>query len=174
MSEEAARPGSRPVGLIVLAVIVALGIAAIFWGRFVIDPDPQVFLFDAGPIADYQVGELRSFPEANIHVIALDDDGSRKELRALDARAPATGCTIELDPDDPRGEVRNPLGRPGSFSDTCSQAVWYLTGDALDRTSAPLRTFRITQPPPEDARGLRIVEVEVIGRADPLATETAR
>ena len=107
-------------------------------------------------------------------MIALDDDGSRKELRALDARAPATGCTIELDPDDPRGEVRNPLGRPGSFSDTCSQAVWYLTGDALDRTSAPLRTFRITQPPPEDARGRRIVEVEVIGRADPLATETAR
>ena len=49
-------------------------------------------------------------------------------IRALDAIARGTGCTIELRPDDPRGAVRNPLGRNGVYTDPCSAGVWALGG----------------------------------------------
>jgi hypothetical protein len=84
--------------MIALLVIVALGVAAILWGRFIINPQPEVFLFDAGPAEQFQVGDPVWFPEARIFVIAVDDDGERKMIRALDAIARGTGCTIELHP----------------------------------------------------------------------------
>lgn len=163
----------RPVGLVVLLVIVVVGIAAILWGRLIINPDPEVFFFEAGPVASFTVGEPQWFPSVRLFVIALDDDGARKMVLALDAIAPGTGCTIKLDPDDERGTARNPLERSGSYSDPCSRAVWYLSGDALAGTSSPLRTFRITRPLPEDEQGRPLIEVEVIGRPDPSESDTA-
>ncbi len=179
MSEEQAapEPGSlppnRPFGMIALIVIVIVGVAAILWGRFVINPQPEVFLFDAGPAEQFQVGEPVWFPEVRIFVIAVDDDGERKLIRALDAIARGTGCTIELRPDDPRGAARNPLGRDGVYTDPCSAGVWALGGEAIDGTASPLRTFRITRPQPVDAQDRPLIEVEVIGRPEPTATETA-
>ena len=162
----------RPIGLVALLAITALGVIAILVGQFCSDPDVRVFYYDAGPIDSYDVGEPRSFPQIGVFVIALDDDGTSKHLRALDGRAPGTGCTVQLNPDDARGRTGNPLQRPGTFSDPCSQAVWFLSGDALSGTGSALRVFVITQPPPEDAEGRRIVEVEVLGRDDPRATPT--
>ncbi|MCY4375335.1 MAG: hypothetical protein OXC31_16360, partial [Spirochaetaceae bacterium] len=92
------RPPGRPFGMIALLVIVAVGAAAILWGRFVINPQPQVFLFDAGAAEHFAVGDPVWFPEVRIFVIAIDDDGERRMIRALDAIARGTGCTIELRP----------------------------------------------------------------------------
>lgn len=167
-------PPGRPVGLIVLLAIVVLGIAAILWGRLVINPDPEVFLFDAGPAESFEVGEPHFFPSVRLYVIALDDDGSNRMIVALDAIARGTGCTVALDPEDPRGTTRNPLGRAGTYSDPCSRGVWALDGSAIDGASRPLRSFRITRPQPTDAQGLPLIEVEVIGRPDPSATEVSR
>ena len=169
-----APPRGRPIGMVALLAIVAAGIAAIFWGRLVVNPQPQVFLFDAGPAAGYAVGEPRWFPGARIFVIALDDDGSRKRIRALDAIARGTGCTVELRPGDPRGASSNPRGRAGVYADPCSGGVWALDGAAIAGSSSPLRTFRVTRPQPEDAQGRPLIEVEVIGRPDPRATPDAR
>ena len=52
-----ARPPGRPVGMIALIAIVVLGAGAILWGRFVVNPQPEVFLFDAGPAERFAVGE---------------------------------------------------------------------------------------------------------------------
>lgn len=173
MSQAPARRG-WPLGLVALLVVVVAGIGAVFYGA-ANRPDFEVFLFDAGPIEDYDVGEPRYFPQARIFVIALDEVEGAKNLRALDAIAPiGTGCVVELDLEDPRGSARNPRGIPGVLTDTCSQGVWYLTGDALERTSEPLRTFHITQPPPEGEDGRRIVEVEVIGRPNLALEERQR
>lgn len=163
-----------PIGLVALLLVIIAAIGAIFYGA-ANRPDFNVFYFDAGPIEEYEVGEPRWFPQARIFVIALDEAEGAKNLRAIDAIAPVgTGCVVELDLEDERGSVRNPLGRPGSLKDTCSQAVWYLTGDALERTSQPLRTFHITRPPPTNAEGQRIVEVEVIGRPNLAEAERER
>ena len=108
-------------------------------------------------------------------VVALDEAEGAKNLRALDAIAPiGTGCVVELDAADPRGAAGNPLGLPGVLTDRCSQAAWYLTGNALERTSEPLRTFHITRPPPAGGDGRRIVEVEVIGRPNLADAERER
>ena len=172
--EPQALPPNRPFGMIALLVIVAVGVAAILWGRFIINPQPEVFLFDAGPAERFQVGDPVWFPEARIFVIAVDDDGERKMIRALDAIARGTGCTIELHADDPRGAARNPRGRNGVYTDPCSTAVWALSGDAIAGTASPMRTFRITRPQPVDAQDRPLIEVEVIGRPEPGATEEAR
>jgi hypothetical protein len=163
-----------PIGLVVLVVVVLLGISGVIYGGLN-RPHFDVFLFDAGAIEDYGVGELRYFPQARIYVIALDEDPGAKNLRALDALSPhGTRCVIESDPKDVRGAERNPRREPGVFKDPCSQAVWYLTGDALTRTSQPLETFHITQPPPHGADGRLIVEVEVIGRPNLAEDEPQR
>ena len=169
--EAEARPPGRPFGMVALLAIVVLGIAAILWGRFVVNPQPQVFFFDAGPAEQFEVGEPAWFPDVRIFVIAVDDDGERRMIRALDARARVTGCTIELHPDDPRGASRNPLGRNGVYTDPCSGGVWALGGEAIAGTASPMRTFRITRPQPVDAQDRPLIEVEVIGRSDPSATE---
>ena len=157
---------------LLLVIVVAIG--ALFYGA-ANRPDFDVFQFDAGPIEGYEVGDPRYFPQARIYVIALDETEGAKNLRAIDAIAPSgTGCIVELDAEDERGSVANPLGVPGVFRDSCSQAVWYLTGDALERTSQPLRTFHITRPPPTNAQGERIVEVEVIGRPNLAEAERER
>ena len=162
----------RPLGVVVLLAIVVVGIAAILWGRLVINPEPEVFLFDAGPLESFEVGEPRFFPSVRIYVIALDDDGSRKMMRAIDAIAPGTGCTAELRPDDEAGRAHNPLGKPGVYRDNCSRSAWALGGAAIAGTSSPLRTFRITRPLPEDEQGRLLIEVEVIGRPDPSESDT--
>ena len=163
-----------PIGLVALLFVITIGIGAIFYGA-ANRPDFDVFYFDAGPIEEYEVGEPRWFPQARIFVIALDEVEGAKNLRAIDAIAPVgTGCVVELDLEDERGSRRNPLGKPGSLRDTCSQAVWYLTGDALQRTSHPLCTFHITQPPPTNVQGKAIVEVEVIGRPNLAEAERER
>lgn len=164
-------PRGRPFGMIALLVIVAVGVAAILWGRFVINPQPEVFLFDAGPAERYEVGDPVYFPEVRLFVIALDDDGERKQVRALDAIARGTGCTIDLRPDDPRGTAYNPGGRSGVYIDPCSGGVWGLGGDAISGTTSPMRTFRITRPQPVDAQNRPLIEVEVIGRPDPSEAE---
>ena len=179
MSEPAGRgaPSSakaqhRPTGLLVVLAITLLGIGAIVFGRVCADPDVRVFYFQADPIEDFEVGAPRSYPQINVWVIALADDGVSKQLRALDGRAPTTDCTIQLQPEDERGAEGNPTRRPGVFIDPCSRDGWYLSGDALPGTSTPLRVFTITRPPPEDAEGRPIVEIEVLGREDPRATPT--
>ena len=172
MSASPARRG-WPIGLVALVVLVVLAIGGIIYGA-TNRPDFDVFLYDAGPIEDYEDGEVRYLPQVNVYVVVLDDDGAAKQLRALDGIAPATGCSIRLNADDARGSDRNPEGQPGSFSDPCSPAVWYLTGDALERSSNPLRDFHITKPLPVDAAGRRIVEVEVIGRPNPAEQEIQR
>lgn len=170
------RPSRRgwPIGVVALLFVSVAAIGAVFYGACN-RPDFEVFLFDAGPIEDYEVGEPRWFPQARIFVIALDEAEGAKNLRAIDAISPVgTGCVVDLDPEDERGASQNPLGRPGVLTDSCSQAVWYLTGDALERTSQPLRTFHITRPPPTNEQGKRIVEVEVIGRPNLAEAERER
>ena len=159
-----------PIGAVALLVIVIIGIGGVIYGGLN-RPDFQVFLFEAGTIDGYESGDVRYLPEVNVYVVVLDDDGVAKRLRAVDGIAPATGCSIQLDLQDARGRDRNPERQPGSFSDPCSAAVWYLTGDALERSSSPLREFQITRPLPLRADGSRVVEVEVIGRPNP-AEET--
>ena len=176
MSGARAGPPRRgwPIGLVALLLVIIAAIGAIFYGA-ANRPDFNVFYFDAGPIESYEVGEPRWFPQARIYVIALDEAEGAKNLRAIDAIAPSgTGCVVELVADDERGAIANPRGRPGVFRDSCSQAVWHLTGDALERTSEPLRTFHITRPPPTNAAGERIVEVEVIGRPNLAEAERER
>ncbi len=190
-----------PIGLVVLLLVIVAAIGAIFYGA-ANRPDFDVFYFDAGPFDSYEVGEPRYFPQARIFVISLDEepveglgqvrrdecaqagaaqggstDGPNlaKELRALDAISPSgTGCVIEFVPDDPRGTVLNPLGKPGVYVDHCSQAVWYLNGDALARTTQALHAFQITRPLPINPQCERIVEVEVIGRPNLAEAERER
>ena len=163
MSQARPRRG-WPIGLVAFLLVSVAGIGAVIYGACN-RPNFDVFLFDAGPIESYEVGEPRWFPQARIFVIAPDEAEGAKNLRALDAISPSgTGCVVELVPDDERGALQNPLGRPGVYADGCSQAVWYRTGDALERTSQPLRAFHITRPPPTNEQGQRLVEVEVIGR----------
>lgn len=163
-----------PIGLVALLLAMVLGIGAVFYGA-ANRPDFNVFLFDAGPAESYEVGEPRYFPQARIYVIALDETEGAKNLRAIDAIAPVgTGCVVELQPEDPRGAAENPRGRPGVLADACSQAVWYLNGNALARTSQPLRTFHITRPLPINEDGKHIVEVEVIGRPNLAEAERER
>ena len=173
MSQARPRRG-WPIGLVAFLFVSVAAIGAVFYGACN-RPDFDVFLFDAGPIEEYEVGEPRWFPQARIFVIALDEAEGAKNLRAIDAIAPVgTGCVVELQPEDPRGAAQNPRGRPGVLADACSQAVWYLTGDALARTSQPLRTFHITRPLPTNEQGQHIVEVEVIGRPNLAEAERER
>lgn len=176
MSEEHTIPRTpgRPIGMFILIAIVIVGIAAIFWGRLVMNPQPEVFLFNAGPTKIFKVGEPHFFPSARIYVIALDDDGAKKKVRALDAIARGTGCTVALDHEDLRGAIHNPLSRNGTYKDPCSGGVWALNGTAITGTSSPLRTFRITRPQPTATNGDPLIEIEVIGRPNPSATESPR
>lgn len=163
-----------PISLVALLFVIVVAIGAVFYGA-ANRPQFDIFLFDAGPIESYEVGEPRYFPQARIYVIALDEVEGAKNLRALDAISPSgTGCVVDLDPEDARGSLENPRGRPGALKDSCSQAVWYLNGNALARTSQPLRTFHITQPPPANEDGQAIVEVEVIGRPNLAEAERER
>ena len=185
-----------PRGLVALLLVVVVAIGAVFYGA-ANRPNFDVFYFEAGTFDSYAVGEPRYFPQARIFVISLDETlleqspiqetecrpvvpaaeepNLAKELRALDAISPSgTGCVIDFIPDDPRGAARNPLGRPGVYVDHCSQAVWYLNGDALARTTQPLHAFHITRPLPANAMCERIVEVEVIGRPNLAEAERER
>jgi len=144
-----------------MAFITLLGVAAVFWGRFVDPPSIAVLDFDAGPVAEYAVGDVRPFPEVDVFIVGL----ASGQLRALDARVASSGCVVEFRPDDARGAARNPLGRAGAFVDPCTGATWLLDGDqfeAAGRSPEPLRTFAVDyETPPGDVQH---VYVEVIGR----------
>jgi hypothetical protein len=144
-----------------MVLITLIGIGAVFWGRFVDPPNIPVLDFDAGPVADYAMGDVRPFPDLDFFLVGLADG----ELRAVDARLPSGGCVVEFHPDDTRGAALNALGRNGTFVDPCTGAAWYLDGDQLDaagQTPEPLRTFAVDyQTPPDDVQH---VYVEVIGR----------
>jgi len=144
-----------------MLLITILGIAAVFWGRFVEPTIIPVQSFDAGPVAKYAIGDVRAFDDVEIFMVGLDDG----RLRAIDARVASNGCVVEFDPNETRGAVANPLGRDGAFVDPCTGATWFLDGDQLDAAGGepePLRTFVITyETPPGDVQH---AFVEVVGR----------
>ena len=164
MSTSPARRG-LPIGLVALLGIVVFAIGGVIYGGLN-RPHFDVFLFDAGPIEDYQVGKLRYFPQARIYVIALDEDPGAKNLRALDALSPhGTRCVVRSRP------RRCPRGGPQPARCAGRPQGPVLAGPSgtspVMRSRAPASRWRrshITQPPPTDAAGRRIVEVEVIGR----------
>ena len=47
----------------VMALVTLLGVGAVFWGRFVDPPAIAVLDFDAGPVAEYSIGDVRPFPD---------------------------------------------------------------------------------------------------------------
>lgn len=160
VSSREAETGSRSLraaaGPLALLVVSAIGILAVFWGRFVADPGIEVTLFDAGPIETFAIGEVVAFPERDLYVIGLEDG----RIRAIDGRVEFSGCSVDYLPDDPRGRERNPTGSAGVLVDPCSGAVWSVAGDAIARVDEPLRTPRVSFP--RDASGIVHVSVEVI------------
>lgn len=160
------RPGRRAVGPIAFLIVVVLAILAIFWGRFVANPDIEVFYYNAGPIDELRTGDVLAFPEVAMFVVVLDEvPGETKQIRAIDGIAPSTGCSVSWDPDDERTMVRNPGRKPGSFTDPCRGARWDTSGDAVAGTTQPLKTPNFT--PFLNEEGLQYVRIEVIGRSDP-------
>ncbi|MDA0352246.1 MAG: hypothetical protein O3A10_08550 [Chloroflexi bacterium] len=150
----------RNFGPLMLLLVSAIGIGAVFWGAFIAEPQIHVTLFDTGT-EDAALETLRAdgviaFAEQNIYVVGLEDG----RLRAIDGRVEKTGCKVEFLPNDPRGVARNPFGRTGVLEDRCSGAVWSIAGDAIARTQEPLRTPVISFQ--VDDAGVRHLMVEVI------------
>ncbi len=154
----------RSVGPIVLLLVAAAGVAAVIWGVLVADPDIEVFLFDAGPVTELAVGEVKPLAQVDVYVVGLEDG----RIRAIDGVVQSTGCAVRFLPDDERARSRNPLRQPGVFVDPCGDGVWAITGDAV-AGEEPLRTFYLTYE--RDENGVQHVQVEVIGRSDPQAVE---
>jgi hypothetical protein len=146
-----------------LLAVTVLGIAAIFWGKFVAPPSIIVTRLDAGPVAGFTIGDVRAYPDVEVFVVGLTDG----RIRAIDARVRSSGCLAEWMPADERGSAANPLERTGAFVDPCSGAAWALTGDQVFASGdpEPLRTFHVTYDTLPD--GVQHVFVEVIGREAP-------
>ena len=165
-------PQRRAIGPLFLFGVILLAILAVVWGRCVIDPEIQIFSFEAGPLDDLEVGDVLAVPSVNMYVIVLDEAPGAKQLRVVDGQIKATGCNVQWRPEDTTGSPHNPAGKPGIFIDTCGMGRWAATGDAIAGTSNPLRTPRFTAF--LDDEGRQFVRIEVIGRADPRATPTPR
>ncbi|MFA7249334.1 MAG: hypothetical protein WC273_06825 [Dehalococcoidia bacterium] len=151
-------PWSVPpfVGPLVVLVISALGLFAVFWGIF----NPMaidVVDFDAGDASQFAVHRVVAFPEQHLYLVGMEDG----RIRALDGRVQASNCRVEWLPDDPRGAVRNPQGLPGVFRDPCSGALWSFEGNAISGTNQPLRTPHVTLSAGLDGRSQR-VSVELV------------
>jgi hypothetical protein len=139
-----------------LFVVSALGILAVFWGRFVADPAIQIELFDAGPVEALLETNVIAFPERDLYLVGLEDG----RVRAVDGRVEFSGCQVDYLPDDPRGRGRNPHQQSGVLEDPCSGAVWSVAGDAIAKVDEPLRTPQISFV--TNAAGVQHVFVEVI------------
>ena len=142
-------------------VVCTLAIAAVLWGWLVADPDIDVFMLDAGPVERLAIGEVAAFEQFDVYVVGL----ANGRVRAIDGIVRANRCAVRWLADDQRALSLNPLGRSGAFADSCSDAVWAITGDAVSGTSDPLRTFQVTFR--RDEAGVQHAHVEVIGRGTP-------
>jgi hypothetical protein len=120
--------------------VTVLGIAVAIYGAFFADPDIHVGRFDAGPVSQFAIRHVTTYPELDLYIVGLDDG----RLRALDGRVQDSDCAVDWLPDDPRGSVRNPGQINGAFVDPCGGAVWSMLGDAVSGTSRPLRTPQMT------------------------------
>ena len=110
MSASPARRG-WPIGLVALVVLVVLAIGGVIYGA-TNRPDFDVFLYDAGPIEDYEDGEVRYLPQVNVYVVVLDDDGAAKQLRALDGIAPAPAARSASTPTTHAEATATPRASP--------------------------------------------------------------
>ena len=142
-----------------LFTVSAIGILAVFWGRFVSDPAIEIVLFDAGPTAALIDQSVVAIPEQDLYLVGLEDG----RIRAVDGRVEFSGCAVEYRPDDARGRARNPHGLPGVLEDPCSGAVWSVAGDAIALVDEPLRTPNVTYDRDEDGVQHVIVEVITVG-----------
>ncbi len=127
-------------GPAVFLTITLLAIGAVLWGAFISSPNIVVVQFDAGPVSDYAIGEVRAFPEVDLYLVGLEDG----RIRAVDARINGEDRAARYDPDDVRGRTRNPRRVLGAFIDDVTGAVWALTGDAVRVADSPLRTPNVT------------------------------
>ncbi len=142
-----------------LLLVSAIGILAVFWGRFVSDPGIEIELFDAGPTEALLERAVIAAPERDLYLVGLEDG----RVRAVDGRVEFSGCAVEYRPDDPRGRAHNPHGLPGVLEDPCSGAVWSVAGDAIALVDEPLRTPNVTFERDEDGVQHVIVELITVG-----------
>jgi hypothetical protein len=130
----------RNTGPIAFALVTGVAIAAVLWGAFVSDPGITVVQFDAGPISDFEIRELRAFPEVDLYVVGLDDG----RIRAIDGRINGTDRAARWAPDHNGAASRNPGRVLGAFVDDETGALWAITGDAVRVAESPLRTPNVT------------------------------
>lgn len=164
MTDRQPKSSRRFVGPMVVLIVAVAGVGAVIWGALVADPGIKVFLFDAGPVTELAVGEVKPLAQVDVYVVGLEDG----RIRAVDGVVQSTGCAVRFLPDDERALSRNPLRLPGVFVDPCGDGVWAITGDAV-AGEEPLRTFHLSYE--RDENGVQHVQVEVIGRSDPQAVE---
>ena len=131
-------PGGAGPAAFVTVWLVAIG--AVLWGGFISSPNIVVVQFDAGPVSDYAIGEVRAFPEVDLYLVGLEDG----RIRAVDGRINGEDRAARYAPDDERARTRNPRHVLGAFIDDATGAVWAVTGDAVRVASSPLRTPNVT------------------------------
>ncbi len=145
--------GTGPAALLAVSLIA---VGAVLWGGFISSPNIVVVQFDAGPVSDYAIGEVRAFPQVDLYLVGLEDG----RIRAVDGRINGEDRAARYDPDDTRGRSRNPRRVSGAFIDDATGAVWALTGDAVRVAGSPLRTPNVTfRTLPEDGRQHVFVEL---------------
>ena len=154
----------RFIGPLVFFAIFAAALGGVVWGAVFADPEVYVQQVDAGPSDRFAVGEVTAYPEYNFYMLALDNG----YLRAVDGLVPGERCAVELVRDDERGRAKNPRGVAGVYRDPCSGGVWAITGDALEGTSEPLKTFFVSYR--HDDAGVQHAWVEVLGKRTPSRT----
>jgi len=126
------------LGPFVLLLVSAAGVFAVFWGYFN-PPAIEVVMFDAGDVSRFAIHRVVAYPEQHLYVVGMADG----RIRAIDGRVQPGNCKVEWLPDDPRGAVRNPEGRPGVFRDPCTDALWSFEGNAISGTDQPLKTPQV-------------------------------
>ena len=139
-----------------LGFVSIVGIASVFWGRFISDSNIDIEYFDAGPTEALLDRRVIEISEHDIYLIGLEDG----RVRAVDGRVEFSGCVVDYRHEDARGRSHNPYGVAGVLEDPCSGAVWSVAGDAIALVDEPLRTPNVTFRHSED--GLQHVIVEII------------
>jgi hypothetical protein len=146
------------IGPFVLLALCALGIVAVVWGGTAGKAEFVVESYDAGPLEQFAIGQIVAFEEPGLYVFGRENG----QLRILDGLVRSTGCWAQWLPDDPRARSANPDGASGTFTDSCSGALWAMTGSAIAGTNEPLRTFTFLVRAAPD--GVQHLYIEVIGR----------